>query len=833
MRRCPTAADRRAHTRSSSLSNASPATDRRAKPVRGSRQESSECGPSTHRAAWCYSGSAPPGAAREPARQDEAPPTAAQAAGHGDDEKAIAALVAAFTKAFNAGDAAAAAATYTEEALVVDEQGERTEGRAAIRDQFAASFADSPGSTIAIQVDSLRFLGPETALEEGRTTITPAGAGGAPEITRFTVVYVKHDGHWLQSAVRDEPAHDLTPHDRLKELEWLVGDWVNESQDAVVTPPASGPTTATSWSASSRMKTRGQPVLSGTQRIGWDPLKRQFKTWIFDSEGGHGEGYWTRNGDQWVIKVEGVRQDGQPASATNIITRLGKDRASWQSVDRTLGGAAVPGIDEFVAGPQAPRGRQVTTRSDVDPSISFHRGSCSMTRTLLKLALGTRCVLLALPSDVFAGRGGGGGGGGAAAAAAAVATAVAACSGGGWRRRRWRQRGGYGGGGWRPEAVGDGRHSPSFSQPRSARPMGATAAAHLPTRATRQPVVPANQRGHGRAARTTPTEPEALQRRAPPPARATPTATSDLPTPAPPPPARATPTATSARQRRRRRRRRGLRQSQPASPSQRGRRRRRRGLCQPQPAPNYSNAGAAAAGRGYANRNQYDPIRHAPVWHGGYWNGNNYAGWRTASGYGGSGPGAPARRCTARATRATAIPTRRGCGQAAVRRPGRQQPASAAAGRVAGLRLLPADQHDRRAARADRRRPGDLGLRPGPRRVQGGRLRQGPPARPAGARADAQRRHHARVPRPGLFAQGKYEQAAAPLYAVLSVGPGWDWTTLSGMYPDVDTYTGQLRSPGSLRQGEPRLGPGPLRAGLPVPVPGARRERRRPAQGRS
>ena len=38
------------------------------------------------------------------------------------------------------------------------------------------------------------------------------------------------------------------------------------------------------------MKTGGMPVLSGTQRIGWDPLNRQFKTWIFDSEGGHAEG---------------------------------------------------------------------------------------------------------------------------------------------------------------------------------------------------------------------------------------------------------------------------------------------------------------------------------------------------------------------------------------------------------------------------------------------------------------------------------------------------------------------------------------------------------------
>ena len=43
------------------------------------------------------------------------------------------------------------------------------------------------------------------------------------------------------------------------------------------------------------------------------------------------------------------------------------------------------------------------------------------------------------------------------------------------------------------------------------------------------------------------------------------------------------------------------------------------------------------------------------------------------------------------------------------------------------------------------------------------------------------------------FAQGNYPQAAAPLYAVLSTRPGWDWTTLSGMYPDVDTYTAQLR----------------------------------------
>jgi hypothetical protein len=45
-----------------------------------------------------------------------------------------------------------------------------------------------------------------------------------------------------------------------------------------------------------------------------------------------------------------------------------------------------------------------------------------------------------------------------------------------------------------------------------------------------------------------------------------------------------------------------------------------------------------------------------------------------------------------------------------------------------------------------------------------------------------------------LFALQKYEQAAVPLYAVLSVGPGWDWTTLAGLYPRADVYTQQLRA---------------------------------------
>ena len=45
-----------------------------------------------------------------------------------------------------------------------------------------------------------------------------------------------------------------------------------------------------------------------------------------------------------------------------------------------------------------------------------------------------------------------------------------------------------------------------------------------------------------------------------------------------------------------------------------------------------------------------------------------------------------------------------------------------------------------------------------------------------------------------LFSLKRYKEAAAAVYAVLSVGPGWDWTTLCGFYDDVATFTTQLRA---------------------------------------
>jgi len=57
-----------------------------------------------------------------------------------------------------------------------------------------------------------------------------------------------------------------------------------------------------------------------------------------------------------------------------------------------------------------------------------------------------------------------------------------------------------------------------------------------------------------------------------------------------------------------------------------------------------------------------------------------------------------------------------------------------------------------------------------------------------------------------LFAKGSYQPAAAMIHSLLAVGPGWDWATLSSMYPNVSVYTAQLRKLESFVRKDPKDG---------------------------
>jgi hypothetical protein len=55
------------------------------------------------------------------------------------------------------------------------------------------------------------------------------------------------------------------------------------------------------------------------------------------------------------VKATGVLGDGRTASATQYVTRLGNDLASWTSVDRVAGGEVQPDMSEYIIARKPPR----------------------------------------------------------------------------------------------------------------------------------------------------------------------------------------------------------------------------------------------------------------------------------------------------------------------------------------------------------------------------------------------------------------------------------------------------------------------------------------------
>jgi uncharacterized protein (TIGR02246 family) len=290
-----------------------------------------------------------PKASRTSDTQGANPAAPGTKAGESDDLSAIRAVGKSFLDAYRAKDANAIGALFTDNAEIVDDEGEVTRGRAAIVERFAGLFEANEGGTLEIAVDSVHLLSPEVAHEEGTATVS-GDAGEKPETSRYSVIYVKQDGRWLHARIQDQTPPELSAHDHLKDLEWMIGDWVNESDDELVS-------TTCSWSDNGSflirqfdVKIEGTVALSGTQRIGWDPLNKQFRTWVFDTEGGFAEGLVARDDeeDRWVIKSTGVRADGQPITATTAFTPLDQDRIGWQTIERTVSGVALPGFDQYI-----------------------------------------------------------------------------------------------------------------------------------------------------------------------------------------------------------------------------------------------------------------------------------------------------------------------------------------------------------------------------------------------------------------------------------------------------------------------------------------------------
>ena len=153
-------------------------------------------------------------------------------------------------------------------------------------------------------------------------------------------------------------ANTETPDDAQKspldDLAWMVGHWVDKGSGSTISSTCS-------WTQNHKFLTQhfsitidGKLSLEGEQKIAWDPIEKRIRSWIFDSEGGFGEGAWIKDGNRWSVKTSFVLASGERASAVNEYTIVDADTYRWQSVDREIGGELQPNIPEVTVVRQEP-----------------------------------------------------------------------------------------------------------------------------------------------------------------------------------------------------------------------------------------------------------------------------------------------------------------------------------------------------------------------------------------------------------------------------------------------------------------------------------------------
>ncbi|WP_232056109.1 YybH family protein [Tuwongella immobilis] len=259
------------------------------------------------------------------------------------DDAAIRETATALAKAFEKGDAKAVAAFWTAEGEYVEEGSDPIRGQAAIEKAYAAFFAKRPKLSVVNETTSVRFLGADTAVEEG---IFTANRPNEPAIrTKYSTLFVREQGKW-KAALLKEWSQETLPVVRLADLEWLIGTWEADSPVAKVK-------TTYEWMPSKTFirctytitPTDAKATANvGMQMIGIDPATQTIHAWTFEEDGSVGDADWTWDGSKWTIFASATLSDGTATGAYNLVTKKGDDQFTWHSVQRTINGQPVPDV---------------------------------------------------------------------------------------------------------------------------------------------------------------------------------------------------------------------------------------------------------------------------------------------------------------------------------------------------------------------------------------------------------------------------------------------------------------------------------------------------------
>lgn len=239
-------------------------------------------------------------------------------------------------------DAKAFAALFTPDGEYIDADETVLHGRKAITEEFATVFHDAPELSLKLDVVSVRSIG-RSLLAADCTTQLQKSEQTPYVLGRCRIICVREADAWQIASLQewDDVDHPVSHHTQVARLDWMLGDWIGEGRHSQIH-------FSCRWDESGNYLLRefsidqaDEKSLSGTQRIGYDPMNEHLKMWVFDSHGGFSEGCFHRDGDRWVVTTSGVTPDGQLAAATMSFQSIDDHRMICETTDRFVGGQRI------------------------------------------------------------------------------------------------------------------------------------------------------------------------------------------------------------------------------------------------------------------------------------------------------------------------------------------------------------------------------------------------------------------------------------------------------------------------------------------------------------
>ena len=225
-----------------------------------------------------------------------------------------------YVEAYNKRDAAALATIFLPEGELNLANGEVISGRDSIKAFYQEIFNRPEKSEAALEAGAVRFVTPGIAIEDGTLHFTTPSGELTSHFYHATRVQ-QADGTWLTASVRDEIEDLAPPAEKLLGLEWMLGDWIVQKE---------GSTSDLSFNWSSQGPfIEGRALthdsenehITSTYRIAWDPRRKGFISWGFDTSGGFSQSDWVKTGDNsWLIRTKGITSDGEVNQATQTLT---------------------------------------------------------------------------------------------------------------------------------------------------------------------------------------------------------------------------------------------------------------------------------------------------------------------------------------------------------------------------------------------------------------------------------------------------------------------------------------------------------------------------------